>query len=107
MNQIVELMGAPGSPYTRKMLAAMRYRRIPFRIEWQSLPGKPRRENGVARPKAKVGLLPTFYLPNEQGEIVAVTDSTPLIRRFEQEYEGRNLIPSDPALAFVNSLIED
>ena len=26
----VELMGAPGSPYTRKMLALMRYRHIPL-----------------------------------------------------------------------------
>ena len=107
MNQIVELMGAPGSPYTRKMLAAMRYRHIPYRIEWQGLRGAARSDDGTQRPKAKVGLLPTFYLPNAQGETVAVTDSTPLIRRFEQEYEGRNLIPSDPALAFVNSLIED
>ena len=32
----VELMGAPGSPYTRKMLALMRYRRIPYQISWQS-----------------------------------------------------------------------
>ena len=34
---VVELMGAPGSPYTRKMLALMRYRHIPYRISWQSI----------------------------------------------------------------------
>ena len=40
---IVELMGAPGAPYTRKMLALMRYRHIPYRISWQSItsPGAP------------------------------------------------------------------
>ncbi len=107
MADAVELMGAPGSPYTRKMLAAMRYRHIPYRVEWQNVRGGGDSQHGNNRPKAKVGLLPTFYLPNEAGEVVAITDSTPLIRRFEQEFKGRHIIPSDPALALINSLVED
>jgi glutathione S-transferase len=101
MTDSIALSGAPGSPYTRKMLGVLRYRRIPYRF---MLPSNPRLRD---LPKPKVQLLPTFYLPDEAGELQAVTDSTPLIRRFEREYEGRSLIPTDPALAFLNELIED
>lgn len=103
---VVELMGAPGSPYTRKMLALMRYRHIPYRISWQSItaPGDMGHKN---RPKPKVALLPTYYLPDANGEIQAVTDSTPILRRFEEEYEGRSVIPSDAIMAFLNWLLED
>jgi glutathione S-transferase len=68
------------------------------------LPTNPRLRD---LPKPKVSLLPTFYLPDDAGALQAVTDSTPLIRRFEREYPGRSLIPTDPALAFLNELIED
>jgi glutathione S-transferase len=101
MTDAIALSGAPGSPYTRKMLAVLRYRRIPYRF---LLPTNPRL---AELPRPKVSLLPTFYLPDDAGELSAVTDSTPLIRRFEREYEGRSLIPSNPALAFLNDLIED
>ena len=37
----------------------------------------------------------------------ATTDSTPLIRRFEREFEGRSVIPPDPALVFLDELLED
>jgi len=58
-------------------------------------------------PQPKVRLLPTFYLPNEDGELEAVVDSTPLIRRFEAEFEDRSVIPSDPVVAFFDYLLED
>jgi glutathione S-transferase len=94
------LSGVPGSPYTRKMLALLRYRRIPYRLLLRSHdPGD--------LPKPRVPMLPTFYLPNAHGEVEAVTDSTPLIRRFESEFEGREAIPADPALALIDALIED
>jgi len=94
------LAGSPGSPYTRKMLAVLRYRRIPYRL----LVGQ---EHRARMPPAKVPLLPTFYLPDAQGQLVAVTDSTPLIRRLESEPPGRAVIPESAALAWLDALIED
>lgn len=105
---VQELMGAPGSPYTRKMLAMMRFRHIPYRLERQSrIPSSSEGKHRKKRAEAKVSLLPTFYFKDEQGEEIAVTDSSPLIRRFETMYDGRSVIPSDPALAFIDMLLED
>ena len=98
----LKFMGAPGSPYTRKMLAILRFRRIPYHF----LMGKEAADDKL--PQAKVGLLPTFYLPNEDnGDIEAVVDSTPLIRRFELAFEGRSVIPDNSVSSFINYLIED
>ena len=101
MTDPVALSGAPGSPYTRKMLAVLRYRRIPYRFLISSNPAI------ASLPQARVPLLPTFYLPGPDGALEAVTDSTPLIRRFETEYAGRSILPPDPALAFLDALLED
>ena len=97
----VAFKGAPGSPYTRKMMALMRYRHIPYRY----LVGTAADKAGM--PKAAVELLPTFYLPNTDGALEAVTDSTPLMRRLEHEVAGRSALPPDPVLNFVDALLED
>ena len=101
MTHPIDLMGAPGSPYTRKMLSLMRYREIPFRVHWTT------GEVPEGFPKPKVRLLPTYFLPGKDGELEAVTDSTPLIRRFEKDYEGRSVIPDNRVLSFLTDLIED
>ena len=94
-------MGVPGSPYTRKMLALLRYRHIPYELLMRRSPRLER------LPKPKVDLLPTFYLPNAAGVVEAVTDSTPLIRRFETQFAGREARPADPVLGFIDSVLED
>ena len=100
----LQLIGGTGSPYTRKMIALLRYRRIPYSIIWGD-PAKVLGEMGLEKPKP--GLLPTFLLPGENEELVATTDSTPIIRRLEKETSNRSVIPKDPALAFINYLLED
>ncbi len=98
----LRLMGAPGSPYTRKMIALLRYRRIPYAIMWG---GHQRPTEGYPTPKVR--LLPTVYFPADDGALEAVVDSTPIARRLEAEYSGRSVIPEDPALRWLNDLIED
>lgn len=97
---LVTLSGVPGSPYTRKMLALLRYRRIPYRLLLGS-------HEVAGVPKPKVSLLPTFYFPDEAGVLQAVTDSTPIIRRLEGMFPDRSVRPNDPALALIDAILED
>ncbi|GAB5502371.1 glutathione S-transferase N-terminal domain-containing protein [Pyruvatibacter sp.] len=97
----VTLAGAPPSPYTRKMLSVLRYRHIPYRVIWKN----PREIDDLPQPK--VGLLPTFYLDNDAGEVEAVVDSTPLITRFDAEVAERRVRPTEPAIRMVDDLLED
>lgn len=101
-------MGVPGSPYTRKMLALLRYRRIAYRF----IPSSRHTSEGTndrfrERPQPKVALLPTFYAQDDSGQEVALCDSTPLIREFEKTFPGRNVVPDNQALAFLDYLLED
>jgi glutathione S-transferase len=95
----VTLVGGYGSPYSRKMRAVLRYRRIPHR--WV-IRGTPESEE---LPRPPVDLIPVVFLPDRPDE--ALIDSTPLIRRLEAVSVDRSVIPTDPALAFVDALIED
>jgi glutathione S-transferase len=94
-------MGVPGSPYTRKMLAVLRYRQLPYELLYRNSPRL------AALPKPKVELIPVFYLPDATGALQALTDSTPLIRRFEAEVPQRLVRPHDPVIAFIDSVLED
>jgi len=95
------LAGQYGSPYTLKMRGVLRYRQIPFRwvlrdSKWDDLPDPP------------VLLIPVIAYPDGDGNHAEVTvDSSPQIMRLEGEYDGRHLVPVDPALAFLDLLIED
>ena len=82
MTDPIKLIGNVASPYTRKMVAYLRYKRIPYEVIW----GQPEDiliSMNIEAPKPI--LLPVFIL-NRDGRATAVTDSTPLIREFEEKY---------------------
>lgn len=93
--------GAFSSPYSLKMRAVLRYRRIPHRwvlrnSRWDDLPPPP------------VPVIPVLAWPDGAGGYRDVmVDSSPQITRLEDEHHDRSLIPTDPALAFVDFLLED
>ena len=95
------LAGQYGSPYTLKMRAVLRYRHIPFRwvlrdSKWDDIPTPP------------VAIIPVIVYPKADGSHgEATVDSSPQITRLEGEYSGRSLVPRDPALAFIDLLVED
>lgn len=100
----LQIFGATPSPYTQKMLSFLRYKRIPFDVHWGNV--KQRLEAlDIELPKPI--LLPVVLLEDAQNMPVATTDSTPIIRRLEQEFSDRGAIPDNPALAFINYLLED
>ena len=96
------VLGVPGSPYTRKLIAVLRYRHIPYRVLWRGPEGLP-----ADLPRPKVDLQPTVYFPDGQGGLSAQIDTTPIIRRLEAEHPARGVAPADPALRFLDALIED
>ncbi len=95
------VVGMPGSPYSRKLRAVLRYRRIPY--AWVL----PYTAEARALPKPRVELLPQLILRGPDGTPEARTDSTPLIRELERAFAGRSVVPPDPVVAFVDLLLED
>jgi glutathione S-transferase len=99
----IRLVGGTASPYTQKMVALLRYRRLPYAVTWGQ-PDQVCDALGVEKPKPV--FMPTFFFEGAHG-MLAECDSTPIIRRLEDMYPGRSVLPEDPALAFVDYLIED
>ena len=92
------LHGINPSPYSVKMRALLRYRRIPF--VWEGI-GQPR---DVAVAAGLPPVIPVLRFPDGR----LMNDSTPLAYALEREHPGvRSVIPDDPALAFVSDLLED
>ena len=90
------LYGAIASPYSIKMRALMRYRRLPF--VW-----KDGEQAFAALQKVRAPVIPVLETP--AGEFA--NDSTPLLYMLEEAHQERSIVPDDPAMAFIAHLIED
>jgi glutathione S-transferase len=98
----LNLVGGFGSPYSRKMRAVMRYRRIQFRWIMRGSAAD------VGIPPVPVALIPVVVFPGEGGKPdEAMIDSTFQIKRLERVFPERQLVPPDSALAFLHELLED
>jgi glutathione S-transferase len=96
------VVGVGASPYTRKLRAAARFRRLPFRFV---VAGS---KEANALPKRSLPLLPYLVAPDADGALTQVqSDSTPILNFLEEAYPQRRLRPADPALRLLDLLIED
>ncbi|MBI1261746.1 MAG: glutathione S-transferase [Rhizobiales bacterium] len=93
-----KLYGSLGSPYSMKIRAYMRYRRIPH---YWIHGGRAARD---AQPNVKVPVIPIVQYPDGSWH----NDSTPMIFDLEKSFPNdRGVMPSDPADAFLSFLLED
>jgi len=98
----LRLIGVGASPYTRKLRAALRFRRLPYRFvvagskEAQALPGAP------------LPLVPYLVDADDAGKLtLAKSDTTPILTYLDETRPERTLRPSDPALRLIDLIIED
>lgn len=92
-----KLYGFLMSPYSMKMRAYLRYRRIPF--QWVT--GEA--ANNVAMTKVEPYMVPVLGYPDGS----YVNDSSHLIDDLESRYSDRSTTPENEADAFLALLIED
>lgn len=98
-NNHYRVIGANGSPYSNKLRAILRYRRLAH--TWELRTPRNQDEFSELRPK----LVPLVFFPEDGSKHL---DSTPLAYMMEERHPGeRSIMPDDPGHAFLSHLIED
>jgi glutathione S-transferase len=98
MTEFYRILGSIASPYSLKMRAVFRYRRIPHIFV------QGREDHDTERSATKVPVIPIITFPDG----TAHNDSTPLIYQLETLHPGlRSVVPDNPAMAFLAFLLED
>jgi len=98
MTEPYRIVGAIGSPYSVKLRAVLRYRRLPH--QWQRIGPDGLAETGDLKPR----LAPALCYPDGTWR----HDTTPLILDLEQRHpDARSVLPDDPADSFLALLLED
>jgi len=106
---LFHIYAGPGSPYSHKMRAVFRYRRIPHTwlvpqggFDGGGLLGSDKDGSSPLLAAGK-GVVPVIRYPD--GEYKA--DSTPIMYELERLYQARSIIPPNAGIAFLAHLIED
>jgi len=89
--------GALGSPYSMKMRALLRYRRITH--VWSH----GTQVQQLAAEKGLPPVIPVIEYPDGSFK----NDSTPVLYDLEERHGDRKVVPADPAQAFIAHLLED
>ena len=103
-----QIFGGPASPYSMKLRAVFRYRRIPhyWLVPQSGFTGEGRLGEGSSDSllnRAAKGVVPVVMYPNGEFKFRL----TPIMLELESLYSRRSIIPPSPSIAFIARLIED
>jgi glutathione S-transferase len=92
------IFGSEMSPYSVKVRAYFRYKKIPH--VWIA---RRADNDDDFRRYARLPLVPTVATPDDRG----LQDSTPIMEALEAEFPEPSIHPSDPRLRFLSELLEE
>jgi len=95
-----QLIGSLSSPFSVKMRAILRYRRLAH--DWILNTEEWREKTKHVRPP----IIPKLHFPEEPADVWHV-DSSPMAYTLEERHRTRSILPDDPAHAFLSHLLED
>ncbi len=94
---VYTIYGGLGSPYSMKMRAVLRYRRLPHVWRQMELGDDQVFKN------VKVHVIPVVQFPDGSWH----NDSTPMIFELEKRHGERSIVPESPGQAFLAYVLED
>lgn len=98
MPDVFRLFGSEMSPYSVKLRAFLRYKRVPHR--W--LP-RNRTTQAEFERHARLPLVPLLVTPEDDG----LQDSTPIMAWLDERFPQPRTQPQDPRLGFLSALLEE